>query len=325
MAASRYPKLLAPLEVHGRTLINRVIMGSMHTGLEEGEHHFDSSLRSMAAFYEERARGGVGLIVTGGIAPNNAGRVAPFAAMMTSPSDAARHKEVVAAVHQHHDAAGNGPRIAMQILHAGRYGYHPWAVGPTNVKAPIGWFTPTALSEREIEATIGDFVRSAQLAEEAGYDGVEVMGSEGYLLNQFLAKQVNTRTDAWGGSFDNRTRLALRIVEGIRAATAADFILIFRLSMLDLVKAGSDWPEVVALAQALEAAGVSILNTGIGWHEARIPTIATKVPNPNNPNPHPNPHPHPNSRSRPRCRTLITRTRTRTRTLTLTHHRDQGA
>jgi 2,4-dienoyl-CoA reductase (NADPH2) len=267
MAASRYPKLLAPLEVHGRTLINRVIMGSMHTGLEEGEHHFDSSLRSMAAFYEERARGGVGLIVTGGIAPNNAGRVAPFAAMMTSPSDAVRHKEVVAAVHQHHDAAGNGPRIAMQILHAGRYGYHPWAVGPTNVKAPIGWFTPTALSEREIEATIGDFVRSAQLAEEAGYDGVEVMvisvrvrvtnpnpdpdpnpnpnpnpnqvmGSEGYLLNQFLAKQVNTRTDAWGGSFEKRTRLALRIVEGIRAATAPDFIVIFRLSMLDLVKAG---------------------------------------------------------------------------------------
>ena len=211
MAASRYPKLLAPLQVHGRTLINRVIMGSMHTGLEEGEHHFDHSLRSMAAFYEERARGGVGLIVTGGIAPNNAGRVAPFAAMMTTPSDAARHREVVAAVHQHRDAAGNGPLIAMQILHAGRYGYHPFLVGPTKAKAPIGWFTPTALAEREIEATIDDFVRAASLAQEAGYDGVEVMGSEGYLLNQFLAKQVNTRTDAWGGPLENRMRLAMRI------------------------------------------------------------------------------------------------------------------
>ena len=165
----------------------------------------------------------------------------------------------------------------MQILHAGRYGYHPFNVGPTTAKAPIGWFTPTPLSEREIERTIDDFVRSAALAEEAGYDGVEVMGSEGYLINQFIAKQVNTRTDQWGGAFDNRVRLALRIVEGIRGAVAPDFLIVFRLSMLDLVEQGSDWPEVVALAQALEGAGVSIINTGIGWHEARIPTIATKV------------------------------------------------
>ena len=275
---SRYPRLFEPLQVHGRKLINRVIMGSMHTGLEEGQHHFDHSLRNMAAFYEERARGGVGLIVTGGIAPNNAGRVAPLAAMMTTPSDAMRHREVTEAVHQHRDADGNGPMIAMQILHAGRYGYHPFNVSPSKAKAPIGWFTPKPLSEREIERTIDDFVRAAALAEEAGYDGVEVMGSEGYLINQFLAKQVNDRTDAWGGAFDNRMRLALRIVEGIRAATTPDFIVIFRLSMLDLVEQGSDWAEVVALAQALEAAGASIINTGIGWHEARIPTIATCVP-----------------------------------------------
>ena len=214
---SRYPRLFEPLQVHGRKLINRVIMGSMHTGLEEGQHHFDHSLRNMAAFYEERARGGVGLIVTGGIAPNNAGRVAPLAAMMTTPSDAVRHREVTEAVHQHRDADGNGPMIAMQILHAGRYGYHPWNVSPSKAKAPIGWFTPSPLSGRDIERTIDDFVRAAALAEEAGYDGVEVMGSEGYLINQFLARQVNDRTDQWGGAFDNRMRLALRIVDGIRA------------------------------------------------------------------------------------------------------------
>jgi len=253
-------------------------MGSMHTGLEEGNHLFDHSLRNMAAFYEERARGRVGLIVTGGVAPNNAGRVAPLAAMMTTPADAARHREVTDAVHQHQDANGVGPKIAMQILHAGRYGYHPFCVSASPAKSPIGWFQPKALSDPEVEQTIDDFVRAASLAEEAGYDGVEVMGSEGYLINQFLAARVNNRSDRWGGTFDNRMRLPLAIVNGIRAATSPSFLIVFRLSMLDLVEGGSDWAEVVALAQALENAGVSIINTGIGWHEARVPTIATSVP-----------------------------------------------
>ena len=212
-------------------------------------------------------------MVTGGIAPNNAGRVAPMAAMMTTPADAARHREITEAVHRH-----DGSKIAMQILHSGRYGYHPFNVAPSAKKAPIGWFTPKALSVRDIEQTVDDFVRCASLAEEAGYDGVEVMGSEGYLINQFIAARTNARTDEWGGSFANRTRLATTIVERVRAATRPDFILMFRLSMLDLVENGSDWQEVLALAQAIESAGASLINTGIGWHEARIPTIAASVP-----------------------------------------------
>lgn len=270
--AAAYPKLFSPLKLRGTTLINRCIMGSMHNGLEEGDG-FGHHLGRMAAFFEERAKGGVGLMVTGGIAPNNAGRVAPMAAMMATPADAARHREVTEAVHRH-----NGPKIAMQILHSGRYGYHPFNVSASAKKAPIGWFTPKALSSAEVERTIEDFVRCASLAQEAGYDGVEVMGSEGYLINQFIAARTNKRTDEWGGTYTNRTRLPLAIVERIRAAVDPKFIIMFRLSMLDLVEGGSEWPEVVALAQGLEAAGADIINTGIGWHEARVPTIATCVP-----------------------------------------------
>jgi len=269
-----YPKLLSPLTLgNGTRLANRCIMGSMHTGLEEGEG-WGHRLTRMAAFFEERARGGVGLMVTGGIAPNNAGRVAPMAAMMTTPSDAARHREITDAVH----AVPGGSKIAMQILHSGRYGYHPSNVSASPLKAPIGWFTPRALSSRDVEATIDDFVRCACLAEEAGYDGVEVMGSEGYLINQFLVQRTNKRDDEWGGSFANRSRLATTIVRRVREATSPGFIVMFRLSMLDLVDKGSDWAEVVELAGEIEAAGATIINTGIGWHEARIPTIATSVP-----------------------------------------------
>eukprot|EP00040_Diaphanoeca_grandis_P024411 m.134082 g.134082 ORF g.134082 m.134082 type:complete len:723 (+) comp29719_c0_seq2:209-2377(+) len=273
MAAQHFPKLFQPLQVGGTTLINRAIMGSMHTGLEEGDG-WGSNLTKMAGFFKERAEGSVGLMVTGGIAPNVAGRVSPFAAMMTTPRDAQRHREVTEAVH----SVGSGSKIAMQILHSGRYGYHPFQVSASKKRSPISWFTPKALSGAEVESTIGDFVRAASLAEEAGYDGVEVMGSEGYLINQFLANRTNMRTDDWGGSFENRCRFPLEIVRQIRAAVGKDFLIIFRLSMLDLVQNGSDWTEVVALAQGLEDAGVSIINTGIGWHEARIPTIATSVP-----------------------------------------------
>ena len=273
-ATTAFPRLLSPLQLkNGATLINRAIMGSMHTGLEEGEG-WGHKLTRNAAFFAERAKGKVGLMVTGGIAPNNAGRVAPMAAMMTTPGDAARHREITDAVH----AVGSGSKIAMQILHSGRYGYHPFNVSASAEKAPIGWFTPKSLNTAAIEQTIDDFVRCACLAEEAGYDGVEVMGSEGYLINQFIAARTNKRTDEWGGSFSNRTRLATTIVEKVRAATRPDFIVMFRLSMLDLVEGGSDWPEVVALAQAIENAGATLINTGIGWHEARVPTIATSVP-----------------------------------------------
>ncbi|KAL1511794.1 hypothetical protein AB1Y20_005080 [Prymnesium parvum] len=267
-----YPRLLQPLQLRGHTLINRALMGSMHSGLEEGSG-LSHSLEKMAAFFEERARGRVGLMVTGGIAPNNEGRLYPFAAAMLSPSDAARHRVVTEAVHQH-----KGPKIAMQILHGGRYSYHPLATAPSSKKAPIGWFTPREMKASAIERTIADYGRAAALAMEAGYDGVEVMGSEGYLINQFIAQRTNKRTDEWGGSAEGRFRLPIKIVEEVRRCTSDDFIIIFRLSMLDLVEGGSDWNEVVALAQAIEAAGASIINTGIGWHEARIPTIATCVP-----------------------------------------------
>lgn len=263
-----YPYLLSELDLGFTKLKNRVLMGSMHVGLEEAPNGFER----MAAFYAERARGGVGLIVTGGIAPNDCARPMPGGAKMTTIEEAEKHKIVTKAVH---DAGG---KICMQILHFGRYAYHPELVAPSAIKAPINSFRPRALSSDEVEQTIEDFVRAASLAQGAGYDGVEIMGSEGYLINEFIAAHTNHRVDAWGGSYENRIRFPLEIVRRTRAKVGANFIVIFRLSMLDLVEGGSTLEEVVQLAQALEAAGVSILNTGIGWHEARIPTIATKVP-----------------------------------------------
>lgn len=248
-------------------------MGSMHTGLEEtGGFFTPRKLDEMAAFYAERAKGKVGLIVTGGIAPNNAGRATFGAAKLSTHSEAKLHSVVTQAVHEHDG------KIAMQILHTGRYGYHPWAVSASPVKAPIGWFTPHALTKGEINETIKDFVNSAVLAKTAGYDGVEVMGSEGYLINQFLVNRTNKRGDEWGGSYQNRIRFPIEIVKQMREAVGKDFIIIFRLSMLDLVEDGSSWQEIVELAQKIKDAGASIINTGIGWHEARIPTIATMVP-----------------------------------------------
>ena len=263
-----YPHMLAPLDLGFTTLKNRVLMGSMHVGLEEAKDGF----KRMAAFYAERAKGGVGLIVTGGIAPNDRARPMPGGARMSTQAEADKHKVVTQAVH---DAGG---KIAMQILHFGRYAYHPELVAPSALKAPINPFRPHALTTEEVEQTIEDYAHCASLAQSAGYDGVEIMGSEGYLINEFVAKQTNHRDDAWGGSYENRIRFPLEIVRRTRARVGTNFIIIFRLSMLDLVEGGSTKEEVVQLAQELEKAGVTILNTGIGWHEARIPTIATKVP-----------------------------------------------
>ena len=263
-----YPHMLKPLDLGFTTLKNRVLMGSMHVGLEEAKDGF----QRMAAFYAERAAGGVGLIVTGGIAPNDRARPMPGGARMTTQEEADKHKVVTQAVH---DAGG---KIAMQILHFGRYAYHPELVAPSALKAPINPFRPHALTTEEVEQTIEDYANTAALAQSAGYDGVEIMGSEGYLINEFIAAQTNHRDDVWGGSYENRIRFPLEIVRRTRARVGANFIIIFRLSMLDLVEGGSTLDEVVQLAQALEQAGVTILNTGIGWHEARIPTIATKVP-----------------------------------------------
>ncbi len=263
-----YPHLLEPLDLGFTRLPNRVIMGSMHTGLEEAKDGF----QKMAAYFAERARGEVGLMVTGGIAPNRAGWVAPFSAKLSNRSEARKHKLITEAVH------AEGGKIAMQILHAGRYGYHPLAVAPSRLKSPITPFTPWKLSRRGVERTLRAFVRSAVLAREAGYDGVEVMGSEGYLINQFIARRTNKRKDEWGGSFANRMRFPVEVVQRIREAVGTDFILIYRLSMLDLVEDGSNWEEVVQLARAVETGGANLINTGIGWHEARVPTIATRVP-----------------------------------------------
>lgn len=243
-------------------------MGSMHTGLEETKNGFER----MATYFGERAKGGVGLIVTGGVSPNRQGWVAPFSARMTKTIHAKKHRIVTERVHEHDG------KICMQILHAGRYGYHPLNVGPSAIKSPITPFKPFALSERGIRTTIIDFARCAALAKEAGYDGVEVMGSEGYLINQFIAQHTNKRTDRWGGSYENRMRFPIEVVKAVRKAVGEDFIIIYRLSMLDLVPQGSDWTEVVQLAKEIEKAGATIINTGIGWHEARIPTIATMVP-----------------------------------------------
>ena len=268
MNTNSYPRLLAPLDLGWCTLKNRVLMGSMHTGLEESPDGF----ARMAAFYAERAKGGVALIVTGGIAPNRAGRAFPGAASLEDEAQAARHRVITEAVH----AAGG--KIALQILHVGRYGYHRESVAPSALQAPISPVKPIELSTAEVEQTIDDYARCARLAQSAGYDGVEIMGSEGYLINQFIAPMTNRRSDEWGGPFDKRIRFPVEIVRRTRAAVGPKFIIVYRLSMLDLVEGGSTWDEIVALGQAVEAAGASLINTGIGWHEARIPTIATMVP-----------------------------------------------
>ncbi|MDE1062832.1 MAG: NADPH-dependent 2,4-dienoyl-CoA reductase [Pseudomonadales bacterium] len=266
--SSAYPHLLAPLDLGFTRLKNRVIMGSMHTGLEEAKNGFER----LSAYYAERARGGVGLIVTGGISPNQQGLTFSGAAALDKADKVAQHRLVTDAVHQ------AGSKICMQILHTGRYAYSPNAIAPSAIKAPINAFTPKAVSSEEIEQQIEDFAYSAKLAQQAGYDGVEIMGSEGYFLNQFIVTRTNHRDDEWGGSYDNRTRLAIEVVKRVRAAVGEKFIIIYRLSMLDLVPEGSNLSEVIQLGKAIEQAGASIINTGIGWHEARIPTIATKVP-----------------------------------------------
>ncbi len=263
-----YPKLFTPLDLGFTQLKNRMLMGSMHTGLEETKNGFEK----MAVYFGERARGGVGLIVTGGIAPNRAGWVAPFSAKLTTNREADKHKLITDSVHT------EGGKICMQILHAGRYGYHFLAVAPSAIKSPISPFKPWRLSNRGVQKTINQFIRTAVLANDAGYDGVEIMGSEGYLINQFIVSKTNKRTDEWGGPFEKRIRFPLEIVKGIRQAVGTDFIIIYRLSMLDLVDDGSNWEEIEYLAKAIESAGATIINTGIGWHEARVPTIATMVP-----------------------------------------------
>ncbi|MGN8198032.1 FAD-dependent oxidoreductase [Salinisphaera sp. RV14] len=267
-ATAPYPHLLAPLDLGFTTLRNRVLMGSMHTGMEDFFWHYDK----LAAYFAERAAGGAGLIVTGGIAPNIAGWVSPLAGRMSHRGHVIPHRKITRAVH------GEGGHICMQILHAGRYGYHPFIVGASRRKSPITPFKPRALSERGVRRTIRDYVRAAELARDAGYDGVEVMGSEGYLINQFLVEHTNDRRDSYGGSLAKRQRMPIEIVQGIRAALGPDFILIYRLSMLDLVENGQRWDEIVSLARAIEAAGATLINTGIGWHESRVPTIVTRVP-----------------------------------------------
>lgn len=263
-----YTHLLEPLDLGFTQLKNRVLMGSMHTGLEEEKGGFEK----LATFYKERIQGGVGLIVTGGISPNLRGRLTPHASQLSFPWQVGKHRIVTQAVH------GAGGKICMQILHAGRYSYHPFSLAPSKIKSPITPFTPSAMSSHQVRATINDYASSAALAKKAGYDGVEVMGSEGYLINQFVSARTNTRRDEWGGSFEKRSQFPIAVVNAIRAKVGRDFIIIFRLSMLDLVDNGSTWDEVVLLAKWLEQAGVSIINTGIGWHEARVPTIATSVP-----------------------------------------------
>ena len=263
-----YPHLFEPLNLGFTTLKNRAIMGSMHTGLEEAPDGFER----LAAYFAERAAGEVGLIVTGGFSPNVEGCVADHAAQLSTPDEADRHRIITSAVHE------SGGKIALQILHTGRYGFHKRLVSASPLQAPINIFKPKELSEDEILRQIEDFARCADLARQAGYDGVEIMGSEGYLINQFIAPATNRRTDRWGGAYENRIRFPLEIVRQVRQRVGPDFIIIYRLSMLDLVAGGSSWDQVVELAGAVEAAGATIINTGIGWHEARIPTIASMVP-----------------------------------------------
>jgi 2,4-dienoyl-CoA reductase (NADPH2) len=268
MMTHSYPNLLKPLDLGFTTLRNRVLMGSMHTGLEDRFYNYTK----LAAYFRERAKGGVGLIVTGGISPNRQGWLLPFGGTLNSVLDLWNHRKVTRAVHE------EGGKVLMQILHSGRYGYQPFVVSASAKKSPISLFKPRALTERGIQSTISAYVRCATLAQRAGYDGVEIMGSEGYLLNQFLCARTNARTDQWGGSIENRMRLPLEIVKRVRAAAGPNFILMYRLSVLDLVEGGNTWDEVVAVARALESAGITLFNTGFGWHEARIPTIVTSVP-----------------------------------------------
>ncbi len=263
-----YPHLFEPLDLGFTTLKNRVLMGSMHTGLEDRSWHFDR----LAAYFGERAKGGVGLIVTGGFSPNRSGELSPFGSRLSSKSQVPRHRKVTQAVHD------EGGKICLQILHAGRYGYHPFTVGASSKKSPISPFKPRTLSAKGIDNTIDDFVKAAQLAQQAGYDGVEVMGSEGYFITQMLNARTNDRTDRWGGSFENRMRFPVEIVGRMRQAVGEKFIIIYRLSMLDFVELGSTEEEIIQLAQAIEKAGATLLNTGVGWHEARVPTIVTSVP-----------------------------------------------
>jgi 2,4-dienoyl-CoA reductase (NADPH2) len=263
-----FPHLFTPLDLGHVTLPNRVLMGSMHTGLEDHARDYDK----LAAYFAERARGGVGLMVTGGLAPNIAGWLKPLAGRLSMPWHVARHRKVTSAVH------ADGGRICLQILHAGRYAYHPLSVAPSKIKSPITPFTPRALSSWGVGRTIGAFADCAKLAQDAGYDGVEIMGSEGYLINQFLTERTNQRSDAWGGSVEKRQRFPIEIVRRTRAAVGKDFIIIYRLSMLDLVDNAQSWDEIVQLAKAIEGAGATLINTGIGWHEARVPTIVTSVP-----------------------------------------------
>ena len=267
-APSPYPHLFTPLDLGFTTVRNRVLMGSMHTGLEDRAKDFPR----LAAYFAERAAGGVGLIVTGGFSPNLVGWLKPFGGKLSWPWEARPHKFVTAAVHEH------GAKICAQLLHAGRYGYHPLTVAPSKLKAPINPFTPRALSARGIERQISAYANAAKLARDAGYDGVEIMGSEGYFINEFTAPRTNKRNDAWGGRPEKRMRFGVEIVRRVREAVGPDFILIYRLSLLDLVDDGNQWDEIVAQAKAVEAAGATIINSGIGWHEARVPTIVTSVP-----------------------------------------------
>lgn len=266
--ANPFPHLLAPLDLGFTKLANRTLMGSMHTGLEEERGGFEK----LAAFYEERAKGGVGLIVTGGVSPNKRGRIAPFGSELSHFWHVNKHKQVTAAVHKY------PTKICLQLLHTGRYAYHPFSVAPSKVKSPITPFTPKAMSDRQIKGTIKDYAHASHLAAKAGYDGVEIMGSEGYLINQFACLRTNQRDDEWGGSIENRMRLAIETIKAVRAKVGEKFIIIFRLSMLDLVEGGNSWEEVVVMAKAVEKAGATLINTGIGWHEARVPTIVTSVP-----------------------------------------------
>ncbi|NUS61693.1 MAG: NADPH-dependent 2,4-dienoyl-CoA reductase, partial [Lysobacter sp.] len=266
--SAHYPHLFRPLDFGFTSLRNRILMGSMHTGLEDRARDFPK----LAKYFEERAAGGAGLIVTGGFAPNLVGWLKPFAGKLSWRHEAKPHRLVTEAVHAH------GAHICLQLLHAGRYAYHPLSVAPSKLKAPINPFTPRALSARGVERQINAYANAAKIAREAGYDGVEVMGSEGYLINQFTVARTNKRRDQWGGDTAQRMRFAVEIVRRVREACGPDFIIVYRLSMLDLVDGGGDWNDIVQQAQAIEAAGATLINAGIGWHEARIPTIATSVP-----------------------------------------------